>query len=94
MEIELTLRTWRMTRGIPKGTHVWFDPSVEYVKLFRLPPRDGEEAVDSLEGVDSRGEIGYLDKVVSVSADGQMRADDPSDYEQGLLFREQDDLPF
>jgi len=95
-EVEVTVRMWRMTRGIPGGQHVWFDPSEEYVRLFRrIPSRDGDGVEDSSEGLDSQGGSGYLDKVDSVSADGQGRGYDEEDrYEQLIFLEEDDQLPF
>jgi len=94
LECELIIRTWRVTRGIPSGSHVWFDPSTEYVRIYRRPPSDSDEVDDSHEGVDMEGRSGYLDKVGSVSADGQRAAGDSDRYEQYILFEEEDVLPF
>jgi len=74
---ELTLRRWRITRGIPSGCNVWFDQSCEYVKLFQLPCPDSELAAEMYvhEGLDGEGRRQYLDKVRSVSGlDSNARA--------------------
>ena len=93
--IEMVIRNWRITRGIPSGSHMWFDPSCEYVKLFRIPHLDGEAVPGGLPEVDEAGGSGYLDKVGSVSADGPGQATGDSDrFRQVRLFKEESDLPF
>ncbi len=67
---ELIVRNWRVSKGDPSGAHVWFDPGKELVRLFRLPPHDSEAATEDHAGVDKPGESGYLDSVISVSAEG------------------------
>ena len=95
MENEISVLNWRMGRGIPSGVHIWFDPSCESVRLFRVPSSVQVRALqEELEEVAGRGEPGYLDKVDSVSGrgdgdgvDSKMDALDPP----GL---DQEDLPF
>ncbi len=94
-ETELILRAWRVTRGLPRGSHVWFDQEEEYVRLFQIPPRDGQEARPRIdEGVDRDGGSGYLDKVGSVSASGQEQECHVDGCKEGSFFREEDELPF
>ncbi len=93
----LMIRMWRIARGEPYGLHMWFDPSCEYVRLYRLPLSDSSVAPqDGLRGsVDSQGEIGYLDRVVSVSVSGD--DDDSETYIQeqfNFNSESEDDLPF
>ncbi len=94
-QLEIPIRMWRMTRGIPSGSHVWFDESRESVKLYRIPPPDGEVALEDDGGVALEGESGYLDKVGSVSASGPDRARDDSSREvNGPREELLEDLPF
>jgi len=67
---EIPVRTWRISQGLPSGMHMWFDPSTEIVKLFRLPPLDSELAAELYvdDVLDGGGRPVYLDKVGSVSA--------------------------
>ncbi len=93
--LELMIRNWRVTRGIPGGAHVWFDPNCEVVRLFRIPHPDGEgvPAASALVAVEDG--FGYLDKVVSVSADGPGLAGDASErFEQTVIEELDDGLPF
>ena len=66
--VELVIRMWRVTRGVPSGSHVWFDPSCEAVKLYRIPLHEQQQATRSDEGLADRGENGELDRVVSMGA--------------------------
>jgi len=91
---ELTIRMWRIQEADPVGVHMWFDPRDEAVKLYRIPHRDGEGAGGILEGVDSQGDSGYLDRVVSVSADGPEGRDAEQRFEQLSFLREEEQLPF
>jgi len=91
---ELVVRNWRITRGIPGGCHLWFDPSVEAVRLYRIPPSDSDE-VGAGSAVDEGGESGYLDKVASVSECGPGLVQGDSDrFEQLSLVKDEDELPF
>ncbi len=37
------IRIWRMAKGVPYGTLLWFDETKEMVELYKLPPiRQGE----------------------------------------------------
>ncbi len=66
---ELVIRNWRITRGVPRGAHVWFDPECEVVKLLSIPPLDGVVPIDADPvGVDKAQGSSYLDMVSSVSA--------------------------
>ena len=68
MESEISVRLWRMTRGIPGGCHIWFDPAVESVRLFRVPTSEQRSLSERLhyEGVDSRDSGNQVDNMVSV----------------------------
>ena len=97
-DLEIVVRNWRITRGIPGGSHVWFDPACELVRLYRIPlldqRRDPSEG-RSLEGLEGKGDSGYLDKVVSVSASESSRVQGDEDrYEQTNILDEDDGLPF
>ncbi len=91
--VEMIIRNWRITRGVPGGMHMWFDPSCEVVRLHRIPSSDSEEASDLLEGVDRPEGFGYVDKVGSVSADGQGMGEKFQQIEISFIGDE-DDLPF
>jgi len=93
MSGRISIRNWRVTGARPSGLHVWFDPSCEFVRLYRIRSPDGQLRVPG-KGVDFREESCYLDRVGSVSAD-EAEADAVSDrFEQGSLPLGQDDLPF
>ena len=47
---------WRVSRALPSGLQVWFDPSTETIKLFELEPHPPGGVADALEG-DERDEI-------------------------------------
>ena len=66
---EKMICTWRVTRGIPSGLHIWFDPEVESVRLYRIPTSE-QRSFDPVDAatVDAGVGPGYLDKVASVSA--------------------------
>ncbi len=67
--LEVMICNWRVTRGIPSGLHIWFDPSVESVRLFRVPTseqRSFEHDQDAT--LDAGVGPGYLDKVVRMTA--------------------------
>jgi len=91
----IQIRGWRVTQQEAGGLSVWFDPSTEFVRLYRLPLHNGEAAPEQLaEGVDTPGESGELDKVVSVS-ELEAEADAPSGSQINfILTRGSDDLPF
>ncbi len=87
MSVELTVRSWRITRGVPLGAHCWFDPSCEIVRIFSTH-HDGE-----VHGLDKGPDFEYLDSTVSVSASEPSRATvDEERYPQLGLF--EDELPF
>ena len=91
---ELVIRNWRVTRGVPLGAHLWFDPVREEVRLFRLAPPPDSEGVSEFEtALDAEEKIGYLDKVVSVSAseDGD---GDVYDGKQISFVEDDAELPF
>ena len=93
---ELTIRNWRITRGIPGGSHIWFDPKCERVKLYRIPSADGEGALSELEAdlFATEGESGYLDRVASVSASGPgLAVDEKGDFKEFGLERLETELP-
>jgi len=93
--VELTIREWRITRGVPFGTHLWFDPSRETVRLYELLPGDGEVAPDASEGVDIGERVRYLDKVGSVSGNDGDGDACVQKYEQiSFIPEEKSDLPF
>ena len=93
--VEMVIRTWRLTRGIPAGSHIWFDPSCETVRLYRTPPRDGNVVADVAAWVDREREFGYLDKVVSVSASEPGLASDDSELDEEFrVLKEDPELPF
>ncbi len=94
----MIIRGWRVTRGIPSGSHVWFDLSCERVELFRIPPSEQQRDLAEVkisEGLAAEGEAGYLDKVVSVSEyEAEAGEYDQERFEQFSLLEEQDELPF
>ncbi len=93
--LEKVVCNWRVFEAQPSGLMLWFDPSCEVVRLYRLPPPDGEEVGDEALELDEGGKIGDLDKIVSVSASGPDRASgDNRVFKQLLLFDEEEGLPF
>ncbi len=70
---------WRITRGVPSGMHVWFDPNCESIRLYRTPTSDQHPFDHARDALDAGVGPGYLDKVDSVSASGPDRASDDSD---------------
>jgi len=78
-ELEKLICNWRVTRGVPSGMHIWFDPNVESVKLFRVPTREQQPLLRDGGSLDAGVGPGYLDKVVSVSASGPDRTSLESD---------------
>jgi len=56
MAKRIQLRQWRCSRAEPKGLHVWFDPAVEFVRLYRLDPPKDEGVADACE-VDDQVEL-------------------------------------
>ncbi len=94
-ELELVIRNWRIVRGIPSGRLLWFDDKCEAVKLYRIPPHDGEEVSEEMRIVAMEGDAGYLDRVGSVSASEPGQASGDSDrYEQLEILEEDLELPF
>ena len=80
-----------------RGSYCWFDPDYEYVRVYRLPHLDSEEASEMYvdDVLDGQGKAGYLDKVVSVSADGQGHGPVViKEVKQGVFERFKDALPF
>ena len=93
-QLEMIIRGWRVTRGIPSGAHVWFDPKCENVKLYRVPLHDQRGSSADAPEVDEGGDTGYLDKVVSVSASGPGLGElSQEDFEQFGLLEEESELP-
>jgi len=66
---EIAVRGWRIGAVEPSGLSVYFDPSLESVRIFRIPSRDsdGLTAAEMCVLADS-GDPEYLDKVGSVRA--------------------------
>ncbi len=64
--MEIPVRNWRVTRGIPSGAHVWFDPEREAIRLYSTSVSEPETSLSAL-GVDMGAIRRYLDRVVSVS---------------------------
>jgi len=84
--LEIVVRTWRVTRGIPGGVHVWFDPAVESVRLFRTPTSEQRSlAAQVRASVDGGDPEDYLDKVGSVSV-SETEAELASDRSEELLM--------
>jgi len=67
-EDEKVIRTWRMQLARPFGVHLWFDPSVESVRLLSVPTDFIciSDAKDKKK-VDKPEQISYLGKSSSVS---------------------------
>ena len=95
LEDEIMICNWRVTDGVPSGVHVWFDPRTESVRLYRVPTLV-KQSVGKPEGaLDAGVGPGYLDRVVSVSADGDEDEDTASSREEnGSPGFVQEDLPF
>ncbi len=92
---EKMICNWRITRGVPSGLHVWFDPNVESVKLYRVATRDQQLVLVPEGALDAGVGPGYLDKVGSVSESGPDRTSgDSSREEDGHQLELTDDLPF
>ncbi len=58
------IRLWRMAKGVPYGTLLWFDESKELPELFRIP--DPVPPADP--PLDSVVKSDQLDMYLSVSA--------------------------
>ncbi len=92
---EKIICNWRVTKGIPSGVHVWFDPNTESVRLYRVPTREQQPSRDMTDSLDAGVGPGYLDKVGSVSEledegeDSQAR-----DFDNGSQLDLVEDLPF
>ncbi len=92
--LELVVRKWRITRGIPGGCHCWFDPTSEGIRLYRLPHLVGEGVSAESSEVAVGGGDGYLDKVGSVSAYEPSPGEyDQDRFEQFSLLEEETELP-
>ncbi len=90
---EMMICNWRVTRGIPSGLHIWFDPAVESVCLYRVPTREQQSFGPVPEGaLDAGVGPGYLDKVGSVS-ELEGEGDNSIDEQSDPPFV-QEDLPF
>ena len=65
-----SILNWRVWSVEPSGLVVWFDPSMEFLRLYSLPEqRSVAQSHAELEpGLDREGVTDYLDKVGSVSA--------------------------
>jgi len=59
----IRLRQWRMAKGVPYGTLLWFDERKEMPELFRIPL--GEIPCDA--PLDSGPEVEQVDIPLSVS---------------------------
>jgi len=59
---------WRVQRAVPFGLHVWFDPSVETLRLYHIPCDDELEPPVLSEKVDKQGMLWYPVRYGSVSA--------------------------
>ena len=66
-ELEIPLRSWRVTSALPSGFYVWFDPARESLRLYRIPTSEQRRDPTRAGEVDEGGGPGYLDKVDSVS---------------------------
>jgi len=49
------LHNWRVTPGLPYGSHVWFDPSTERVEIHPLTAGVGPAQVDKVGSVSESG---------------------------------------
>ena len=95
IETEIVICNWRVTRGVPSGLHVWFDPGCEMPKLHRIPLDEQRRDPADDAGVDKEEGSGYLDKVGSVSESEQGKARGDTDrYEQFRFTNSEDELPF
>ncbi len=78
---ELSVLGWRIAAVEPSGLSVYFDPSCESVRIFRIPSRDSYGLTASeMVGLADAGDPGYLDKVGSVRGlrdEGEAIVDDP-----------------
>ena len=95
--VEKMVCAWRVSRALPSGMQVWFDPETEVVKLYRLPLTSDQAGVDrahQLAVLAQEGEIGYLDKVASVSGSEVEVEPASSRHEQISLIEDPGDLPF
>ena len=94
--LEKMICNWRVSRGVPSGMHVWFDPTCESVRLFRVPTSEQQPLSDVPgDSLDAGVGPGYLDKVVSMSASEPGRAsDDSNSIDNDPPDLDQEDLPF
>ena len=93
--MELIIRNWRISCGIPRGKHVWFDLTCEAVKLYRLGPLDSEDVLLGYCGVARVAQIGHVDTMVSVSGSEQEQEPLASERFEQLDWTDcPDELPF
>ncbi len=93
-EGEKVIRNWRMQLGKPFGIHLWFDPSVESVRLLAVPSNficvsDAE----SEKEVDNQGQLDYTGRSSSVSGQaGSAESEEPESNKDGVT--PSPDVPF
>ena len=91
--VQLTVRSWRITQGVPAGCHCWFDPKTEEVRLFRIPLHEQRVFRNQQEFDSERGST-EVDTDVSVRASETEAELALSQDEQLILPEGTDQLPF
>ena len=61
------IKMWRMAKGVPYGTLLWFDETKELPELYKLPPGSAFGMGDPTP-LDSGVESDQFDILLSVSA--------------------------
>jgi len=73
---EISVLSWRVTRGIPSGVHIWFDPERESVRLFRVPTSEqrclGNHLHDGLAGEEEEVEVDNFGSVSGPESEGEL----------------------
>jgi len=63
---------WRVTRADPKGLHLWFDPDIEFPRLYELEPRPEDGVAIANEGDDQRGLFDEVGQVTDGLPEGDL----------------------
>ena len=88
---EKVIRTWRMQMAKPFGVHLWFDPSVESVRLLSEPVEFICISEEEKEKVDKPVQMSILGEQGSVS--GQAGGAEGEDQDSLTFDREADSDP-
>jgi len=53
----MLINQWRVSKAEPSGLHLWFDPMVEFPRLYALEPSLRRGVVSTMEGDDAIREV-------------------------------------